>query len=35
MKRYDSQQPKVITEANESITELAKLRKELQRVIEE
>ncbi|QDK98170.1 IS3 family transposase [Acinetobacter tandoii] len=35
IKRYDPQQPKAITEANASLAELAKLRKELQRVTEE
>ena len=35
IKRYDPQQPKTITEANASLAELAKLRKELQRVTEE
>lgn len=35
IKRYDPQQPKAITEANTSLAELAKLRKELQRVTEE
>jgi len=35
IKRYDPQQPKAITEAKESQAELAKLRKELQRVTEE
>lgn len=35
IKHYDPQQPKTITEANASFAELAKLRKELQRVTEE
>jgi transposase len=35
IKRYDPQQPKVIIEANASHAELARLRKELQRVTEE
>lgn len=35
IKRYDPQQPKAIIEANASLAELVKLRKELQRVTEE
>lgn len=34
-KRYDPQQPNIVVESNDVLAELAKLRKELQRVTEE